>query len=139
MILYIDSDASELSETPECSRTGGNYYLSSLPADPKKSPNLPSPENGPIHTECRILKHVVESASESEVGGIFQNGQTAVPLRIILHEISFNQPPTPIKTDNSTAEGIVLTTFIQNRCKATDMQFYWMKYRVKETDFFVYW
>ena len=25
----------------------------------QKNPNLPPPENGPIHTECRILKHVV--------------------------------------------------------------------------------
>ena len=38
---------------------GGRYYLSSLPTDPKKSPNLPPPANGPIHTECIILEHVV--------------------------------------------------------------------------------
>ena len=100
MILHIDSDASYLSEPRARSRTGGTYYLSSLPTDPKKSPNLPPPANGPIHTECRILKHVVASADEVEVGGHNHNGQTVVPLRIILHELGFTQPPTPIKTDN---------------------------------------
>ena len=64
MILQIDIDASYLSEPRVCSRTGGRYYLSSLTTDPKTYPNLPPPENGPIRKECRILKHVVASASE---------------------------------------------------------------------------
>ena len=90
----------------------------------KKSPNLPPPANGPIHTECRILKHVVASAAKAEVVGLFHNGQTVIPLRITLHEIGFIQPPTPMKTDNSAAEGIVTTTVRQKRSKAMDMQFY---------------
>ena len=104
MILHIYSDASYLSEPRACSRTGGHYYLSSLPTDPKKSPNLPPLANGPIHMECRILKHVVASAAKAEVGGLFYNGQTAVPLRITLHELGFTEPPTPIKTNNSAAK-----------------------------------
>ena len=110
MILHIDSDASYISEPRERSSTGEHYYTSSLPTDPKKSPNLPPPENGSIHTECRILKHVVVSASEAEVGGLFHNGQTAVPLRITLYELGFTQPPTPIKTDNSVDKGMVSAT-----------------------------
>ena len=50
MILHIDSDASYLSEPRARRRTGGHYYLSSLPTNPKKSPNLPPPDNIPIHT-----------------------------------------------------------------------------------------
>ena len=123
MILYIDSDASYLSEPRACSCTGGHYYLSSLPTDPKKYPNLPPPENGPIYTECRILKHVVASTTKAEVGGLFHNGQTAVPLRITLHELGFAQPPTPIKIDNSAAKGIVTATVRQKRYKAMDMEF----------------
>ena len=110
VILQIDSDASYISKPQALSLTGGHYYLRLLPADPKKAPNLPTPANGPIHTECRILKHVVASAAKAEVGGLFQNRQTAVPLRITLNELGFTQPPTPIKTDNSAAEGIVTTT-----------------------------
>ena len=67
---------------------GGGYYLSSLAKDPKKYPNLPPPANGPIHTECRVLKHVVASAAEAEFRGLFHNGQIAVPLRITLHELN---------------------------------------------------
>ena len=63
--------------------------------------------------ECRILKHVVDSAAEAEVGGLFHNGKTAVPLRITLHELGFTQPPTPIKIDNFAAEVIVAATVIQ--------------------------
>ena len=82
---------------------------------------------------------MVASAAEAEVGGLFQNGQTEVPLIITLHELGFNQPPTPIKTDNSVAEGIVTATVRQKIPKAMDMRFYWMKFRVKQKDFFVYW
>ena len=132
MILHIYSDASYLSDSRACSRTGGHYYLSSLPTNPKKSPNLPPPANFLIHTECRILKHVVASAAKAEFGGLFHNGQTAVPLRITLHELGFTQPPTPIKTDNSAAEGIVTATVRQKRSKEMYMRFYWMKDRVKQ-------
>ena len=89
--------------------------------------------------ECRIPKHVVASAAKAEVGGLFHNGQTAVPLRITLHELGFTQPPTPIKIDNSSDEGIVAAIVRQKRSKAMDMRFYWMKYRVKQKYFFVYW
>ena len=123
MILHIDSDTSYLSEPRACSRTGGHYYLISLPDDPEKSPNLLPPANGPIHTECRILKHVVASAAKAEVGGLFHNGQTAVPLRIKLHELGFTQPLTPIKIDKSTAEGIVTATVRQKRPKAMTCNF----------------
>ena len=53
------------------------------------------------------------SAAEAEVGGLFHNGQTAVTLIITLHELGFTQPPTPIKTDNSAAEGIFTATVRQ--------------------------
>ena len=100
VILHISSDESYLSEPRAHRCAEGNYYLSSLTDDPEKSPNLPPPENRPIHMECRILKHVVEYAAEVEVGGLFHNGQKSVPLHITLHELVSPQPPTPIKTDN---------------------------------------
>ena len=75
MILHIDSDASYLSEPRACSRTGGHYYLRSLPANPEKYPNLQPPANGPIHTECRILKHVVASVAKAELGDCFKMGK----------------------------------------------------------------
>ena len=113
MIRHIDSDASYLLDPRAHRRTGGHSYLSSLTTDTKKYSNLLPPANGPIHTECRILKHVVASAAKTEVGGLFHNGQTAVPLIITLHELGFTQPPIPIKTYNSADEGIVTATVNQ--------------------------
>ena len=72
------------------------------------------------------------------VGGLLHNGQTVVPLQITLRELGFTQLPTPIKTDNCVAEGIVTATVRQKRSKAMDMQFYWMKDKVKQKDFFIY-
>ena len=88
---------------------------------PKKSPNLPPPANGPVHTEFRILKHVVVSAAEVEVGVLFHNGQTEVPLQITLNELDFTLPPTPIKIYNSVAKSIVTSTVRQKRSKAMHM------------------
>ena len=115
MILLIESDASYLSEPWAQRRTGGHYYLISLPTDPEKDPNLPQPENGSIHTKYRVLKHVVVSTAAAEVRGLFHNGQTVVPLRITLHELGIPQPLTPIKTDSSAAEGIVTATVTQKK------------------------
>ena len=61
--------------------------------------------------ECRILKHVVASVAEAEFGGLLHNGQTDVPLHIILNELGFIQPPTPIKVDNYADQGIITATF----------------------------
>ena len=82
---------------------------------------------------------MVASAAESEVGGLSQNGQIAADLRITLHELGFTQTPTPIKTENSAAEGNVTDTGRQKISRAMDMYFYWMKDRLKQKDFFVYW
>ena len=102
-IIHIESYASYLSEPRAHRCTGGHYYLISLPADPEKYPNLPPPENGPIPTEYRILKHVVASSAKAEVRGLFHYGKKSVPLRITHHELDFTLIPNPIKTDTSAA------------------------------------
>ena len=49
------------------------------------------------------------------------------------------QPATPLQTDNSTASGIMNGTIKQRRSKAIDMRFYWLKDRVTQRMFKVYW
>ena len=78
---------------------------------------------------------MVASTEKKNSGG---NGKKYVPLHITLHELTFTQPPTQIKTDNSATEVIITATVRQKRYKAMDMQLYWMKERVKQKDFFVY-
>jgi hypothetical protein len=53
------------------------------------------------------MKNVMSSAAEAELGALYLNAKETVYLRQILHEIGHYQPPTPIQTDNTTAEGVV--------------------------------
>ena len=139
MILHNHSDGSYLSEPKARSRVGGHFFLSQNPTDPTKPPTTPPRNNGPIHTTCNILRHVMASAAEAEVGALFVNGQDAIPLRNTLIELGHPQPPTPIQTDNSTAAGFANDTIKQKRSKAMDMRFYWIKDRVEQGQFLIYW
>jgi hypothetical protein len=82
---------------------------------------------------------VVAYAAESEVGACFHNAQSGAPLRVTLTELGHTQPPTPLRTDNSTAYGIVNETIKQKRSKAMDMRYHWLTDRVRQKQFDVYW
>ena len=69
----------------------------------QKISKSPTTNKWPNPNRMQNPQACVASEAKSEVRGLFHNGQTAVPLRIILHELSFTQAPTPIKTDNSAA------------------------------------
>jgi hypothetical protein len=139
MILYAHSDASYLSAPQARSRAGGHFFLSSAPKDPTTAPVTTPPLNGPIHSTCSILRNVMASAAEAEVGALFVNGQDAIPLRMTLIELGHQQPATPLQTDNSTAAGFANDTIKQKRSKAMDMRFYWIQDRVRQGQFLVYW
>jgi hypothetical protein len=138
MVLYAHSDASYLSETRARSRAGGHFFLSDAPINPDLPPDQIPPLNGPIHTVSKILDVVVGSAAEAEIGGTYINGQEAVPLRITLSELNHPQPPTPMQVDNTTAEGFANDTIKQKRSKAMDMRFHWIRDRVRQKQFLVY-
>eukprot|EP00957_Ditylum_brightwellii_P161152 12270382-Ditylum_brightwellii.AAC.1 len=79
------------------------------------------------------------SAAEVELGALFKIAKKAVALHTTLQELGHQQPATPIQVDNSTAHGIVNSNIQQQKSKATDMQFYWVKGRVKQGQFKIYW
>lgn len=138
MILHIHSDASYLSEPQARSRAGGFFFLSEN--TDVTSPDSPVPKlNGPIHILSSILNNVMASATEAEVGALFHNAQDACMLRNTLEFIGHPQPPTPIQTDNSCAEGIINDTVKQKRSKAIDMRFYWLRDRAKQGQFAIHW
>ena len=68
MILHVDSDAAFLVAPKARSHVVGFYYCSD---DYNKSTTPYSVLNGPIHIECKTLKHVVASAAEVETRGLF--------------------------------------------------------------------
>ena len=142
MVLWVDSDASYLSAPKGRSRMAGYHYLSDAPADPSRAPTATDPHpppNGAVEVTCQIMREVLSSAAEAELGGLFLNGKTAVPIRTTLEELGHPQPPTPLQTDNSTAAGIANDNMKQKRSKAMDMRFYWIRDRVRQKQFHVYW
>jgi hypothetical protein len=95
--------------------------------------------NGAISVIAKIIKSVMSSAAEAEVGALFMNAKALIPLRISCEELGHIQSPTPMRTDNNTAEGIMNGIIKQNRSKAIDMRFYWLKDRVSQGQFKIYW
>jgi hypothetical protein len=77
MILHIHSNASYLSVSNARSRLGGLFFCGDkyLHED-----NL----NGSILNVASLIKNVIASAAESEVGACFQNAQSGAPLRVTL-------------------------------------------------------
>ncbi len=68
MILNIHSDASYLSEAKAQSRACGHFFMGWAPTD-GDSIKL----NGAFFTLCTILRFVVASAAEAELGALFLN------------------------------------------------------------------
>jgi hypothetical protein len=132
MILHIHRDPSYLSVSDARSRLGGLFFLGN------KSPDQDT-LNGSILNVASVIKYVVASAAESEVGACFHNAQSVAPLRVTLTELGHTQPPTPLRTDNSTAFGILNETIKQKRSKAMDMRYHWLTDRVRQKQFDVYW
>jgi hypothetical protein len=137
MILHVHSNASYLFEPNARSRAGGLFFLSTMPSD--NAATASPPLNGAIHITSSIMRNVLASATEAEVGALFYNCQEACMLRITLDEMGHPQPATPVQTDNACAEGIINNTVKQRRSKAMDMRFYWVRDRVRLGHFIVHW
>ena len=80
MILHIDSDALYLLVSKCRSQAGGSYYLSDKIGTPSFLEKNSPPINSPIYVLSKIMRNVVASAAESELGALLLNGQKAVPI-----------------------------------------------------------
>ena len=121
MILAIHSDASYLSEPKARSRAGGHFFMAADETIPKN--------NGAVLNISQVIKAVMSSAAEAELGALFINAKLAVPIRTTLVELGHVQPSTPIQTDNSTAYGVLTNTIMPKATKAMDMRFHWLRCR----------
>ena len=131
MILAVHSDASYLSEPKAKSRAGGHFFLSN-------NTDIP-PNNGAVLNIAHIIKHVMSSATEAELAALYISAREAVYIRIILDEMGHKQPPTPMQTDNSMAEGVINRKVQPKRTKAMDMRFHWLRDRECQEQFRFYW
>ena len=119
MLLAVHSDASYLSEPKARSRAGGHFYCSTGDEYP--------PNNGAVLTIAQIIKAVMSSAAEAEVGALFINAREAIPARAALEEMGHPQPPTPMQTDNSAAAAVVTKKIAPWRLKSMDMKHWWLR------------
>jgi hypothetical protein len=133
MILDIHIDASYLSENEAKSRSGGFLFMGSNNKTDKKL------TNGEILIISKVLKHVMSSAAEAEIGAVFINAKEGAVFRTTLEELGHTQPPTPMETDNTTATGYSNGTIKQKCTKSMNMRFYWIKDRVKQGQFDICW
>jgi len=120
MVMNIYSDTSYLSEPKSRSRACGHFFLGWLPVDGQLI-RL----NGVFHMLCSILCFIVASAAEAKLGALFLNCQEGMIFRLILEDLGYPQPKTPVHYDNATAVGIVNNTIKRKCSRAMEMRYFW--------------
>ena len=138
MILHVNSDTAFLVQDGARSQIAVHYILSSHP--PPAPQILKKSPNAPILIESKTLRNVVASAAEAETGGLFQNAQTILHIRILFEALGHIQPPTPLKIDNRTANTFSHTKFLrQRKSKSWDMKYHWLRDRELQKLMYVFW
>jgi hypothetical protein len=133
MVLHIHSDASYMSASEAHSRAGCHFFLGAHPTKAIKQNNIP------ILVMSAILKHVMSSAAEAQLGSTFINTKEGIPTHVVFEELGHAHPTTPLQTNNSTACGIITDTVNHKRSKAIDVHFYWVKDIVHQCQYNIYW
>ncbi len=80
--MNIHSDALYLSKLSACSRACGHFFMGKVPID-----GNPIKLNGEFHTLCAILRFVVASAAEAELGALFLNCQEGMIFKLTLSKV----------------------------------------------------
>jgi hypothetical protein len=75
MILHIQSDAAYLSENEAKSRAGGFFYMGNTTKSDKKLTNRA------ILIVSKVLKYVMSSEAETEIGAVFIRAKEGAVLR----------------------------------------------------------
>ena len=131
MRLFIQSDASYLSRPKARSVAGGIFYLGNN--------NQPTTINDPCLTLSSIIPVIISSVAEVEFAAVFMNAKEGASLRDILDILGYSQPTTDILCDNMCAVGLASDTVTPKKTKSIDMQFHWIRDRVRQKQFKVTW
>jgi hypothetical protein len=110
MIMNIHLVASYLSETGARSRACGIFFMGRMPKNGE-----PIKINGAFYVNATIMKFVVASVAEAELGALFHNCQDGIIFRKTLADMGHPQPKTPVHCNNATAVGIANNT-IKRQC-----------------------
>ncbi len=81
----------------------------------------------------------MSSTAKAELGALYINARKVIPMRQLLKDMGHKQPKAPIKTDSSTAFGVVNNNIQAQHTKAMDMHFHWPCCRESQNQFRYYW
>ena len=95
--------------------------MGSMPKD-----GQPITLNGAVHVNTQIIKIVVASAAEAELGALFQYCQDGIMFQSTLHNLGHPQPRTPVHCNNVTAIGIASNIVKRQQARAMEMRFMWV-------------
>ena len=118
MVLCAHSDTGFHNNKKGRSRAGAHIFLS-------KNKTMPQ-WNGPVLTLVQIIKFVMSSASEPELGALFITAQEIAEMRNTLEEMIWPQTKSPIQKDNSDAAGVVNNNIVP-RNKTMDRHLQWIR------------
>ena len=82
--------------------------------------------NGAFYVSATIVRFVVASAAEAELGALYDNCQKGIVYRDILKDMGHPQPCTPVHCDNATAVGIANNLVKRQRSRSMEMRFFWI-------------
>ena len=93
---------------------GGTRFMSASNAVPAN--------NGAVIAVSQVIKAVMSSATEAKLGACFVNRREAIPAHHALQIMGHSQPPTQMKTDNTTVLGVVTNNIASKCLKSMDMK-----------------
>ena len=132
MILHNASDAAYLVVTGARSRAAGYTYLGN-------DINNRQIIKGLISIIAKIIKRVMSSAAEAEIGALYMSAKQLLPLRETCEKLGHPQPAMPMQIDKNTASGIINVTFNQAKSKAIDTRYYWLMDKAQQKQFRICW
>ena len=132
MVLHVDSYAEYLVQPNARSRYARYYYLGS----PKSTNNTP---NCALLVICRTILNFVAYVAKAEIGGLFVNVKEIISIRRGLDALDHPQPPTTVKTYNTTSNSFVHSNIRKRRSKTWDMRWNWLRDKATHRDLKYYW
>ncbi len=82
--------------------------------------------NGAFFTLCAILRFVVDSAAEAELGALFLNCKEGMIFPLTLEELGHPQPQTQVNCDNVMTVGIANNTVKCQQLRSMEMRYFWV-------------
>jgi hypothetical protein len=95
--------------------------------------------NGAFYVNTTILKFVVASAAEAELGALFHNCQDGIIFHQTLADMGHLQPKMPVHCDNATAVRIANNTVKRQQSQLMEMRFFWVGGKVAEDMYALSW